>query len=462
MIEHIKNFIHKLNTSQIITLGFAGVILLGGLILWLPICAAPGQTTSFSDAMFTATTSVCVTGLTTVTTATQWSILGKIVILILIQIGGIGVVSMTSLIFISFHKRISMKNRKLIQESYNLDQMSGMVVLVRKVVVCIFAAEAIGAVFYSFYFVPEFGWKIGIVQSVFTAISAFCNAGIDILGSNSLINYVENPLINITTMMLIILSGLGFTVWWDLGDKLKKICKKTLSPRRMFKTLRLHSKLVLITTGILLVGGTFLIFIFEYGNSATIGEMSFGKKLMASAFQSVTLRTAGFLTIDQASFTNASVILFLVLMFIGGSPMGTAGGVKTTTIAVMLLSLKANLQGKRDVEFAKRRIRSGYIRSAMVITMMGFLIVFVMSIALSAAMPEADMTDVIYEITSAAATVGLSRGLTGELNLAGKWIVIVTMFLGRIGPMTLGTAVLSKVQKHSEHMHLAEEDIMVG
>lgn len=462
MIEHIKNFIHKLNTSQIITFGFAGVILLGGLILWLPICAATGQTTSFSDAMFTATTSVCVTGLTTVTTAEQWSVFGKIVILILIQIGGIGVVSMTSLIFISFHKRISMKNRKLIQESYNLDQMSGMVVLVRKVIACIFTAEAVGAVFYSFYFIPEFGWKMGIVQSVFTAISAFCNAGIDILGSNSLINYVDNPLINITTMMLIILSGLGFTVWWDLGDKLKKICKRNLSPKRMFKTLRLHSKLALITTGILLVGGTVLIFIFEYGNSATIGEMSFGRKLMASAFQSVTLRTAGFLTIDQASFTNASVVMFLVLMFIGGSPMGTAGGVKTTTIAVMLLSLKANLQGKRDVEFAKRRIRSGYIRSAMVITTMGFLIVFVMSIALSAAMPEADMTDVIYEITSAAATVGLSRGLTGELNLVGKWIVIVTMFLGRIGPMTLGTAVLSKAQKQSEHMHLAEEDIMVG
>lgn len=462
MTERIKRFIHKLNTSQIITFGFAGVILIGGLILWLPICAAPGCTTSFSDAMFTATTSVCVTGLTTVTTAAQWSVFGKIVILILIQIGGIGVVSLTSLIFISFHKRISMKNRKLIQESYNLDQMSGMVLLVKKIMICILAAEAAGAAAYAFYFVPEYGWVKGLAQSVFTAVSAFCNAGIDILGSNSLINYVENPLINITTIILIILSGLGFTVWWDLGDKIKKVFQKTLSPKRMFKTLRLHSKLVLISTGILIIGGTIMIMILEYGNPETIGEMGFGNKLMASLFQSVTLRTAGFLTIDQASFTTASILVFLVFMFIGGSPMGTAGGVKTTTIAVLLLSLKANLQGKKDVEFADRRIRSGYIRSAMVITTMGFLIVFSMSVLLSAAMPEVPMVDVVYEITSAAATVGLSRGLTSNLNLAGKWIVIITMFLGRIGPMTLGTAVLSKAQRQSEKMHLAEEDIMVG
>ncbi len=454
--------LHKMNTSQIITLGFAGVIFLGGIILWMPFCTVPGERTSFTDALFTATTCICVTGLVTVVTAAHWTIIGKIVILLLIQIGGIGVITLTSLVFISFHRRISLRNRRMIQESYNLDHMSGMVKLVRKVILCVVGAEALGAVFYSFCFVPEFGlWK-GLAQSVFTSISAFCNAGVDILGETSLAAYVDHPLVNITTMVLIIMAGLGFVVWWDIAENLKKVFSKKLSPGRLFKSLRLHSKLVLVTTAALVLGGTLLIFLFEYNNPKTMADMPVGTKVMASAFQSVTTRTAGFFTIDQSLFSNATLILCLFLMFIGGSPMGTAGGVKTTSLALMVLTITANLRGKRDVESHNRKIKENYLRSTVVVTGIGFMVLLLMTLLLAAAMPKVPVEDVMYETTSAIATVGLSRGLTPSLNLAGKWIIILTMYLGRIGPITLGTAVVLKSQKRSENTHLAEEDIMIG
>lgn len=454
--------LHKMNTSQIITLGFAGVIFLGGIILWMPFCTVPGERTSFTDAMFTATTCICVTGLVTVVTAAHWTIIGKIVILLLIQIGGIGVITLTSLVFISFHRRISLRNRRMIQESYNLDHMSGMVKLVRKVILCVVGAEALGAVFYSFCFVPEFGlWK-GLAQSVFTSISAFCNAGVDILGETSLAAYVDHPLVNITTMVLIIMAGLGFVVWWDIAENVKKVFSKKLSPGRLFKSLRLHSKLVLVTTAALVLGGTLLIFLFEYNNPKTMADMPVGTKVMASAFQSVTTRTAGFFTIDQSLFSNATLILCLFLMFIGGSPMGTAGGVKTTSLALVVLTITANLRGKRDVESHNRKIKENYLRSTVVVTGIGFMVLLLMTLLLTAAMPQVPVEDVMYETTSAIATVGLSRGLTPSLNLAGKWIIILTMYLGRIGPITLGTAVVLKSQKRPENTHLAEEDIMIG
>ena len=458
----LSYYLHKMNTSQIITLGFAGVIFLGGIILWMPFCTVPGERTSFTDAMFTATTCICVTGLVTVVTAAHWTIIGKIVILLLIQIGGIGVITLTSLVFISFHRKISLRNRKMIQESYNLDHMSGMVKLVRKVIFSVVGAEALGAVFYSFCFVPEFGLWEGLAQSVFTSISAFCNAGVDILGETSLAAYVDHPLVNLTTMALIIMAGLGFVVWWDVADNVKKLFGRKLSPGRFFKSLRLHSKIVLATTAALVVGGTLLIFLFEYNNPRTMADMPVGTKLMASAFQSVTTRTAGFFTIDQSLFSNATLILCLFLMFIGGSPMGTAGGVKTTSLALMVLTITANLRGKKDVESHNRKIKESYLRSTVVVMGIGFMVLLLMTLLLTAVMPGAPVEDVMYETTSAIATVGLSRGLTPSLNLAGRWIIILTMYLGRIGPITLGTAVVLKGQKRSENTHLAEEDIMIG
>lgn len=462
MIQKIANKFRELNTAQMIASSFAGVILLGGLILWLPFCTAPGESTSFVDALFTATTCVCVTGLVTVTTAVHWTLIGKIVILILIQIGGIGLISLASIIFITFHKKISLKNRRMIQESYNLDQMSGLVKVVRRVIFCVFSAELLGAACYSFRFIPQFGLVKGLGQSVFTAVSAFCNAGVDVLGETSLAAYVDDPIVNITTIGLIIVSGLGFVVWWDLADKIKRVFQRRLSFGRMFRSLRLHSKLVLMTTGILVLGGGFLIFLFEYGNPESMAGMPLGTKLMAALFQSVTTRTAGFFTIDQAALSSSTIMLSIFLMFVGGSPMGTAGGIKTTTLAVLVLSIAANLRGKTDVEFRNRRIRRNYLRSAIVVAGMSFAVLLGMCILLTCAMPGADLVDVLYEITSAVATVGLTRGLTPNLTFWGKWIVIVTMYLGRIGPLTLGTAVLVRAPKRPENIHLAEEDIMIG
>ena len=249
----LYNRLHKLNTAQIITLGFAGVIILGGLLLWLPFCTAPGYHTSFTDAMFTATTSICVTGLVTVVTATHWTLAGKIIILVLIQIGGVGLISLGSIIFISLRKKISLRNRRVIQESYNMDRMGGMVRLVKKVLICVFGAEGIGAVCYAVRFIPQFGLAKGLGYSVFTAVSAFCNAGIDLLGEDSLAQYVADPIVNFTSVGLIIMSGLGFVVWWDIWDKIKRVIRGKLPVGRVFKNLRLHSKIVLMMTLILVV-----------------------------------------------------------------------------------------------------------------------------------------------------------------------------------------------------------------
>ena len=454
----IKKF-YKLNTSQIITLGFAGVIFVGGLILWLPFCTVPGETTSFTDAMFTSTTCICVTGLVTVVTATHWTIIGKVVILILIQIGGIGVIALTNLIFLSLHKKISMRNRRMIQESYNLDQMSGLVKVVRRVVFCVFGAEAVGAICYSFCFVPQFGLAEGIAQSVFTAVSAFCNAGVDILGETSLAPYVDNPLVNFTTMGLIISAGLGFTVWWDIWDKIKKVVKKEISYKRMFKTLRLHSKLAITMTLVLILGGTFLIYLFEYKNSATLRGKSIGEGLMAAAFQSVTTRTAGFFTIDQTAFGNASIVLCLVLMFIGGSPSSTAGGIKTTTFAVLLLNAFATFRSQEDVCAFGRRFDCQAIKNAATITMMYFILFFTGGIAISI-YEGLPLSSCLYEAVSAVCTVGLTLGITPKLHILSRFILILLMYLGRVGGLTLIYAILSNKNRNNAKMPL--EKITIG
>lgn len=461
-MQNMRRKIQKLNTAQIIALGFAGVIFVGAIILWLPFCTAPGQTTSFTDAMFTATTSVCVTGLSTVTMSEHWTLIGKLVILALIQIGGIGVIAIGTLIFIAFRRRLSMKNLKMIRESYNVDGQIGMSKLVVRIVKDVFLAEGIGAVLYLFCFIPRFGVGKGICQACFTAISAFCNAGIDMLGADSLIAYRDDVLMNLITIGLIIVSGLGFIVWWDIGGMFKKVLRREMTWKRAHRGLRFHTKLVLDMTLILVVGGTILVFIFEFNNADTLKALPFGNKLLASAFQSVTTRTAGFMTVPQELLSQASVVLCLFLMFIGGSPMGTAGGVKTTTIGVLVLALIANIRGKKDVELHHRKIRNTYVQSALVVTVIGFLTVFIMSMALAVAMPNLSLADVLYEITSAAATVGLSRGVTGTLNMAGKWIVISTMYLGRIGPITMGSAVVIAAAKTGSKTSLVAEDMMIG
>ena len=442
----------SLSTTQIIMLSFLGLILLGSVLLSLPISATDGKAVPYLDALFTATTATCVTGLVTVPTVSTWSIFGQAVILILIQIGGLGVITIISAVMILLNKRMGIGNRLLLQDAFNLNSLSGIVHFVKRVMWGTFLVEGIGALCYMPVFVPEFGWR-GIWISVFTSISAFCNAGIDIIAENSLCNYATNPIVNLNTALLIILGGIGYIVWWDVLQTSRK-------RRRGFRHLTLHSKIAIVTTAILTLGGGLLIFLFEYHNPLTIGNMSLFDKIQVSLFQSVTTRTAGFATVPQQDLTNASSILSLLLMFIGGSPVGTAGGVKTVTIAVLAVSALATIQNKHEVTLFDRHISKQAVKKSVAVIAMSFGIMFISTLLLSA-VSSADTLDILYETVSATATVGLTRDLTPQLGSMGKIVMIGTMYLGRVGPISLALALNSSRKKTNIITHPTEE-ISVG
>lgn len=459
----IKKKQRHFSSVRIIAFGFMFLIFLGAILLWLPISSANGSFTPPIDALFTATTSVCVTGLTTVVIAAHWSIFGKVVIILLIQLGGLGVVCASMSIVMITKKRITMRDRMLIQASYNLDSMDGMVKLIRKVIAGVFAVEGIGAILYSIAFIPEYGLAKGMLYGVFHSISAFCNAGIDLIGASSYCVFRDNVLVNITTMLLIIASGIGFVVWWDLA----KVIKKSVSLRRvknqLFCKLTVHSKIVIITTLICIFGGAVLILISEYSNSSTIGELGFGNKVMSSFFESVTTRTAGFATIPQENFRETSYIFILILMLIGGSPMGTAGGLKTTTIATIFLSVRATVRGKKDTEAFGRKIGNDSIRAAISVLTIGVSVVIV-AVVLLAAIEPFSIKDIVFEVVSAIATVGLTRGITTQLSVAGKLIIILVMYIGRVGLITMVMAfvIKGKKEKNTNIRELAETKILIG
>lgn len=446
----------SLSTTHIILLSFVITILLGSFLLALPVSAADGNAIPYLDALFTATTATCVTGLVTVPTATTWSVFGQVVILVLIQVGGLGVITIMSALMILLHKRMGIGDRLLLQDAFNLNSLSGIVRFVKRVLLGTFLVEGLGALLYMTVFVPEFGLS-GIGISLFTSISAFCNAGIDIIGENSLCDYATNPIINLVTSLLIILGGIGYIVWWDIMGLGKKTTGKK---RRGFRHLSLHSKIAISTSLILLFGGGILIFLFEYRNPLTIGNLSLWDKLQVSLFQSVTTRTAGFASIPQQDLTNASSILCLLLMFIGGSPVGTAGGIKTVTIAVLAVSAIATIQNKQEVSLFNRNISKQSVNKAVAVTMMSFAIMIGSTILLSA-VTNADALDILFETVSATATVGLTRNLTPYLNAAGKLIIIVTMYLGRVGPISLALA-LNGNRKNPNIIKNPTEEISVG
>lgn len=343
------------NTTHFIILGFAFAILAATCILMLPISSANGEWTSFVDAMFTATTSVCVTGLVVVPTYAYWSLFGKIVILLLIQLGGMGIICIAMGFLILLRKKITLKERKLIQESYNLDSTGGMVRVIMRVFKATFLIEGIGAVLYSVKFIPRFGLIRGICYSIFHAVSAFCNAGIDLLGDSSLAPYRGDVAVNAITMFLIISGGLGFIVWWDILKILDDMRHRRLAKNKFWERLSLHSKLVLSATVLLILGGFFVVFLFEYHNPATIGNMPLGEKVLVSLFESVTLRTAGFSTISQAGFHMSTFLVICFLMMVGGSPMGTAGGIKTTTITILFVEVCSVIRGKSMPRFFEEK-----------------------------------------------------------------------------------------------------------
>lgn len=424
-----------LSTTQIILLSFLGVILIGSVLLSLPVSSAGGRAVPYIDALFTATTATCVTGLVTVSTAATWSVFGQAVILLLIQIGGLGIITFMTAVMLLFNRKIGISDRLLIQDAFNLSTLSGIVAFVKKVLIGTLTVESIGACFYMTVFVPQFGAR-GIWVSVFNSVSAFCNAGMDIIGENSLCDYSGNALITLTTAALIILGGLGYIVWWDVSRVIKN-CKQ--NGGRFFKSLTLHSKIVLISTAFLLITGTALTLCFEYNNPLTLAGLPLSDKIQAAFFQSVTTRTAGFASLPQENLTNPTAILSLLLMFIGGSPVGTAGGIKTVTAAVLLSITVSLISGKNSVSLFGRTISKQSVYKAVAVTVMSFSVMFVSTLLLSA-VTNAPALDILFETVSAAATVGLSRSLTGALNLLGKLIIIFTMYFGRVGPISIAIA----------------------
>lgn len=452
----MKNARASFSTTQIIMLSFLLTILVGSFLLSLPASSASGEPMPYIDALFTATTATCVTGLVTVPTVAAWSTFGHIVILILIQIGGLGIITVMAGITALLHKKMGISDRLLIQDAFNLNSMSGLNVFLKKVILGTFAVEGIGALLYMTVFVPQFGAR-GIWISVFTSVSAFCNAGIDIIAENSLCDYTTNPVINLVTCLLIIISGIGYIVWWDvirvLRDKNIKLTKK-------WQHLTLHSKLAFSATLIMIFGGAALVFAFEYSNPLTIGSMSLFDKMQASIFQSVTTRTAGFASLPQQNFTNGSSLICLLLMFIGGSPVGTAGGIKTVTAAVLVAGAVAAIKNKSEVSVFGRTVPKSAVSKALGVVGMSFATVFVSTLLLSA-VTDASLLDTLYEAVSATATVGLSRDVTSILNLAGKLIIIVTMYLGRVGPISLAVAFSLKKQSRNR-IKEPEENISIG
>jgi len=450
-MEKRKKF--SFSTTQIILLSFLITIFIGSVLLSLPVSSASGQAVPYLDALFTATTSTCVTGLVTVPTVSTWSTFGQIVILILIQIGGLGVITVMSGFMMMLNRKLGIEDRLLIQDAFNLNTMSGLINFVKKVFCGTLIIEGIGALLYMLVFIPDFGAR-GIWISVFNAVSAFCNAGIDIFAENSLCDYAANPLINIVTSLLIVLGGLGYIVWWDV----LRVSK--MKNRRFFRHLTLHSKIAITMTLALIFVGAVLIFIFEYSNPQTIGNMSLFDKIQVSLFQSVTTRTAGFASVPQENLTSASAMVSVILMLIGGSPVGTAGGMKTVTVAVLFCSAFSTIRNKEGATIFNRQISADSIKKAVAVVV-AFMTICLTSTLLLAATQDAPMMDIIYETVSASATVGLTRNFTSSLNVFGKIIIIITMYFGRVGPISLAVALGSKSVTQNV-ISDPTEDICVG
>ena len=430
-------------------------IILGSVLLSLPISSASGVSVPYIDALFTATTSVCVTGLVTVTTATAYSTFGHIIILCLIQIGGLGVLTAVFGVVFVMHKKLGLQNRLLLQDALNLNTTSDIATFVLRMIKWTLIVEGIGALFYMIVFIPEFGAK-GVWYGIFHAVSAFCNAGIDILGENSLCDYSGNTIVNLTTCGLVVFSSIGYIVWFDVSNNLKRRREKAFR----IKNLSLHSKIVLLMSACLVFGGALVIFLYEYNNPQTMGGMGLWEKMLASLFQSVTCRTAGFVTIPQENFTNASALISMILMFIGGSPVSTAGGVKTVTFVVLIAASLSTLRNQAETELFHRTIRKQSVNRSVSVVVVSLFIILFSTLGLSTCI-DADFLDLLFETVSACATVGITRGITGCLNTAGKIVIICTMFLGRVGPISLAIA-FNTNKEHKNVIKKPEEEVYIG
>lgn len=455
VLKKIINYLNSMDPAKVMVIGFASVVLLGALLLNLPIATKSGESIGLLDALFTATSAVCVTGLIVVDTATYWSIFGQVVIITLIQIGGLGFMTIATMFALLTKKKINLRERLLIQESLNQKDLSGMVRLTRYVILITFLIEGIGAILLSFTFIPQFGLGRGVWYSIFHAISAFCNAGFDLMGSvsgpfTSLTSYVDNFMIVMTISALIILGGIGFPVMLDV-IRTKKASR-----------LNMHSKVVIFTTAILIGIGSIFIFVVEFNNPKTLGTLSLPGKLLAAFFQSVTTRTAGFNTIDLTLIKESSLFIMMILMFIGASPASTGGGIKTTTLSSLVITVRSFISGKGDIEVCERRISGATITKAIGIFFIATALVVFGTLALSLTDEGFTLVECGFEIVSAIATVGLSIGGSPSLTTMGKVVVMIAMFIGRVGSLTIFVALLSKGARKKPPVRYPEGKIIVG
>ncbi|WP_423243540.1 TrkH family potassium uptake protein [Anaerophilus nitritogenes] len=446
-----KHDLFQLDPSQILVLGFLIVIMIGAILLNLPIASRNGQSVGFINAFFTATSAVCVTGLVVVDTGTHWTVFGQTIIILLIQVGGLGFMTMGTFIAFLFGKKITLKERLVMKEALSQFSMSGIVRFTKYILITTFIIESIGAILLSFKFIPRFGWIKGIAYGIFHAISAFCNAGFDLIGNfSSLTGYVDDILVNFVICTLIIGGGLGYTVILEMITK------------KRFSRFSLHSKMVLSSTIILIVVGVVAIFLLEYNNPDTLKNLSFKGKFISSMFQSVSPRTAGFNTLPIDKMTMASIFFIILLMFIGGSPAGTAGGIKTTTAGVLILTIISVIKGKDDTEIFNRRIAKELINRALAVIGIAMMIVIIMTILLSITEVGFEFIEILFEVVSAFGTVGLSMGITSKLTHIGKILIAVTMFAGRVGPLTIAVALAKKQKKEKACIRYPEDKVIVG
>lgn len=452
------NKIRKLNLTpaQYITLGFLIIILFGGFILYLPCSYTNDSNPSMIDSIFTAASAVCVTGLVSLDTATTWSFFGQLWILCLIQVGGIGFVTIITIIFISLRKKVSLPSKIIARESLNQDSLGDIINLVKKVVKITFIIESIGVVLLAIYFVPSYGLTEGIWYSIFHSISAFCNAGFDLMGSKtgqftSLTSFASNTYVNLVLCTLIILGGIGFLTISEILEK------------KNFKSLSLHSKIVIFTSTSLILLGALTIFIFEYSNKHTLGPLSLGDKITASIFQSIAARTAGFNTINLSLLRVPTIVVMTPLMLIGASPASTGGGIKTTTFFACILFIKDTILGNEDHNAFERRIPKLTINKALATSLLAIVLSSILIIILSVLEPNISLTQAVFEIVSALATVGSSLGVTPTLSSISKLLLIVTMFLGRVGYITVLIALSTKIvrNKNNHKLKYTEENILI-
>lgn len=442
----------KLMPTQIIAITFAAIIVLGTVLLMLSAASRDGTSCGFRPALFTATSATCVTGLVMYDTWSQWSAFGQTVIICLIEIGGLGFMSAASLVVFLFRRKVGLKQRMLMAQALSMDEMSGVVKLQKWVLLGSLSIQLTGALVLMLHFLPEYGFRQALVWGAFHSISAFCNAGFDIFGSiapgMSVITFNADPVVCITLMALVVLGGLGFFVWEELVRL------------HSFKKFSIYTKLVLITTGVLIVGGAGLILLLEWNNPGTFGSMPWPQKILNAFFQSVTLRTAGFASVDQALLTDAGKGVSTVLMLIGGSSGSTAGGLKTVSFVVLILFLWARARGKNTVHVFRRTIPEEKVMDAMTIAGVMLLLGFTGAVFISATSPIS-FIDGLYEAVSALATVGLTAGVTTSLSIPAQYMIIAFMYFGRVGILTISLGFLMG-DRAEERFRYAHTNLLIG